>query len=51
MICQALSGGEEAGKRIIIVEDPTQIEKLDIPGASGFCTVSSAGVVQYYQRK
>ena len=52
LICHSLSGQTgENGKRIVIVEDAGQIEKLNIPGTVGFCTVSDKGAIQYYQRK
>ena len=52
LICHALSGkSEDMGKRIVIVEDAEQIERLNIPGVSGYCTVTDKGTIQYYQRK
>ena len=51
LICHALSGPvDSAGKRIVILESTEQIEKISFPGISGFCTVSDAGEVQYYQK-
>jgi len=51
LICHALAGSvETTGKRIVILENTDQIEKIYFPGISGFCTVSDAGEIQYYQR-
>jgi hypothetical protein len=50
LICHALAGQESAAKRIVIIESTDQIEKIHFPGISGFCTVSDAGEIQYYQR-
>lgn len=36
---------------IILVEKPEQIPEIDVPNASGYCTVSSTGQVQYYQKE
>lgn len=38
------------GRRIVLVDEPGQIPLLDFPNIAGFCTVSSDGQVQYYQR-
>ena len=52
LICHALfENTTDTGKRIIIVEDAGQIEKINVPGVSGFCTVTHSGTIQYYQRK
>jgi len=52
LICHALSGqADPAGKRIVIIENTEQIEKISFPGICGFCTVSDAGEIQYYQRE
>ena len=34
---------------IVVVDSPGQIANIRIPNASGYCTVSAAGKVQYYQ--
>jgi hypothetical protein len=41
---------KEPIKRIVIVDDSEQIDRLDIPGASGYCTVSDKGEILYYKR-
>ena len=52
LISHALAGDpDKIGKRIVIVEDSQQIEKLNIPGAAGYCTVTKAGVIQYYRKE
>lgn len=42
---------EGHGKRILILEDPKQVSLLDIPGVSGYCTVSKDGRVNYYRKQ
>ena len=52
MICQLLHQPQkDAGKRIVVVEDTSQIELLDIPQAAGFCTVAEDGAVSYYKKE
>ena len=52
MICQLLRQPQkDAGKRIVVVEDTSQIELLDIPQAAGFCTVAEDGAVSYYKKE
>jgi hypothetical protein len=41
---------EDMGKRIIIIDDIKQIEGINIPGTSGYCTVSEDGTVQYFKK-
>lgn len=36
---------------LVLVDDPAQIGQLQFPNVSGFCTVSPAGEVQYYQKE
>ncbi len=43
--------GEHPSKYLVLVDEPAQIEELQIPGACGYCTVSPTGEVQYYQRE
>lgn len=40
----------QESRRIVLVEDAEQIPRLDFPNIAGFCTVSAAGQVLYYQR-
>lgn len=42
---------EEPSKYLVLVEDLSQIQQLDLPPVSGFCTVSSTGEVQYYKKE
>lgn len=52
LITQALRElREEPGRRIVIVDFPNQIARLEIPGAGAFCTVSAEGTVRYYQKQ
>ena len=39
---------KESCRRILLVDDPAQIELLNIPGAAGYCTVEGEQVT-YYQ--
>lgn len=41
---------ECGGKYIVLIDDPEQIEALDFPGISGFCTVDGSGKVSYYKK-
>ena len=43
--------GDQPSKYLVLVDDPSQIEQLQIPHASGYCTVSPEGDVQYYQKE
>jgi hypothetical protein len=53
LISHALSGKkEQAGKRLIIIESPDQIETLDIPNTAVFCLVDmGSGGVQYFKKE
>ena len=52
MICQLLRQPQkDTGKRIVVVEDVAQIELLDIPQVTGFCTVAEDGTVSYYKKE
>lgn len=42
---------EEPSKYIVLVDNPEQIAELQVPNASGYCTVSAEGEVQYYQKE
>lgn len=46
----AAAGGTPS-HRLVMVDDPEQINGLDIPNACGYCTVSPNGEVQYYQKE
>lgn len=48
LVGHALSEKDDA-RRIIVVDDPKQIEQLNIPGVSGYCTVSPDGQISYYK--
>ncbi len=52
LVSRLLSGkSEETAKYIVLVDKPEQITQLQIPEASGYCTVSADGTVQYYQKE
>ena len=42
---------EEASCYLVLVDEPEQIEQLQLPHVSGYCTVSPDGEVQYYQKE
>lgn len=42
---------EESGKRIVIVEDVSQIPMLHISDAIAFCTIAPDGAIQYYKQE
>jgi len=45
------SPGDQPSHYLILVDDPGQIAQLQIPHASGYCTATPAGEVQYYQKE
>lgn len=52
MISQVLAAyAENPSRYLLMVDNLEQIEQLDIPNTSGFCTVTLEGEVQYYQRE
>lgn len=52
LISRLLAGkSEETAKYIVLVDKPEQIAHLQVSGASGYCTVSTDGTVQYYQKE
>ena len=46
-----LQSGEENGKRILIIEDTAQIERLHISDIAAYCIVSDMGEIQYYKQQ
>lgn len=42
---------EQPSNYLVLVDDPEQIEELQLPHVSGYCTVSEKGEVAYYQRE
>ena len=42
---------EEPSKYIVLVDDLSQLQQLDLPPVNGYCTVSPNGEVQYYQKE
>ena len=45
------NAGEQPSRCLVLVDDPAQVEELQIPNASGYCTVSPEGEVHYYQKE
>ena len=51
LISHVIARNRECGGRyIVLIDDPVQIEILDFPGISGFCTVDESGKVSYYKK-
>ena len=51
LVTHAITRNEECGgRRIVLIDDPEQIEVLDFPDISGFCTVDESGKVSYYKK-
>ena len=38
-------------RRIVLVDEPSQISSLDFPGISAFCTVAEDGRVSYFKKR
>ena len=52
LVGQLLTAGpKDPPKYIVLVDKPEQIAELQIPNASGYCTVSDDGTVRYYQKE
>lgn len=43
-------GKEHIGHRIVLVDEPTQIQNLIFPGICGFCTADNTGRIHYYKK-
>lgn len=41
--------GEDDARRIVLVDRPEQIGRLQIENATGYCTVAPDGAVSYYK--
>lgn len=50
LINHALRDDRSGGRRIILVDNPEDICRIDCPGISGFCTVDAAGQVHYFMQ-
>ena len=50
LVCLALRGNKGGSRRIILVDSPAQIAKIDCPGISGFCTVEENGQTHYFKK-
>lgn len=42
---------EDPPRRIVVVDAPKQIDNIDIPGVSGYCTVDQDGRVTYFKKE
>lgn len=51
LINHALRDDRSGGRRIILVDNPEDIRRIDCPGISGFCTVDAAGQVHYFKKQ
>lgn len=52
LLAHVLAGiSEEPSCYLVLVDEPEQIEQLQLPHVSGYCTVSPEGEVQYYQKE
>lgn len=45
-----LLGKDYTGRRIVLVDEPSQIQNLDFPGICGFCTADITGQINYYKK-
>ena len=50
LVCHALRGNKGGSRRIMLVDAPAQIAKIDCPGISGFCTVDEEGRTNYFKK-
>ena len=52
LLTHVMSGkSNETSRYLVLVENIEQIEELQLPNVSGYCTVSAAGEVTYYQKE
>lgn len=53
LVSHLWSGQEEESppRRIVVVDVPEQIASIDIPAASGYCTVDKDGGVAYFKKE
>lgn len=42
---------EDPPRRIVVVDNPEQIDSIDIPSISGYCTVDQEGRVTYFKKE
>lgn len=50
LVCHALRGNKGGSRRIVLLDSPVQIDRIDCPGLSVFCTVSAEGQTQYFKK-
>ena len=51
LVSHALKSNKGGSHRMILLDTPSQIPKIDCPGLSVFCTVSADGQTQYFKKK
>ena len=51
LLSHVLAAGKQPSRYLVLVDDPAQIEELQIPHAAGYCTVSPDGGVKYYRKE
>lgn len=51
LINHLLSQNQSDDRRIVLVDDAAQIHLLQIPGVSGYCTVTKTGQIKYYKKQ
>lgn len=47
----ALSTGDESGRRLVIIEEEAQMQRLRIPHTAAYCMVDKPGCVQYFRKE
>ena len=50
LVCHALQNNKSGSRRILMVDEPSQIPQIDCLGIVGFCTAAPSGRVQYFKR-
>ena len=50
LVVHALSSVSDPPRRIVIVDSTEQIPLINIPNTAGYCTVTTEGEVNYYER-
>ena len=51
LLAHVLAADKEPPHYLVLVDDPTQIEELQIPHTAGYCTVSPDGQVTFFQKE
>lgn len=50
LVNNALRNNRGGSRRIVLVDEPEHIYKIDCPGISGFCTTDADGRVHYFKK-